>query len=144
MDDSYGDDGASFVEPLFGLSATGPAVFEKELLRTNNRGDILLRVPLSAIQFIKFCRPISPMAYVFLAAAIGLSAVAWWVSEHNWLTRLIAVLAIFVAALGVIGIRDKVIILGTKSGNIKCDCSESPAEAESFAVNFQEYLMKRG
>jgi len=119
------------------LQRTRLRVEEGELVRRNEGGGIVTRVPLDDIEAVRYARDLSLFALVTWAFSAGLAAIGYFVSENNVVSVALYVLAILGAAFGMIGLLNDVLLVKTRGETIRIACLDPGDEVEGFAMSLK-------
>lgn len=129
--------------PLLSLPKTGIKVDEKEFWREDDKGNVMMRFPVTDIQSIDFSRPINPVTFVFLGVAVALIGIGWKLSETNWLSCTLYVLAVPVIAISLLGMRhDRLTVTRRSGAKVTFDCDETADIVEQFKMSLEDSARK--
>lgn len=119
------------------LEKTRLRVEEGELVRRNESGGIVTRVPLDDIESVRYARDLSLFAVVTWAFSAGLAAIGYFVSENNIVSVALYVLASLGAAFGLIGLMNDVLLVKTRGEDIRIACADPGDEVAGFALSLK-------
>lgn len=119
------------------LQQTRLRVEEGELVRRNQTGGIVTRVPLDDIEGVRYARDLSLFAVVTWMFSAGLAAIGYFVSENNVVSVALYVLASLGAAFGLIGLLNDVLLVKTRGENMRIACADPADEVAGFAMSLK-------
>ena len=139
-DDDFDDD---FDEPDLALPETRLQVQGDRLLRLNADGSTLMNLSLPSIVSVRFRDKFDPYSFAFAATAGGLVAIGKYVSDTNWLSCLLYVLAIPLAVIFSFCVFDNTITIQQEDGSLDIVCSESKDQIQGFVLSLREMLSEQ-
>jgi hypothetical protein len=119
------------------LRQTRLRVEEGELVRRNETGGIIMRVPLDDIETVQFVRKLNALAFAALGVAAGMVAIGYFVSEYNVVTVLLYVAAMFLAVFSLIGVREDVFVVRSRGEDIRVSCPDPSDAVAGFAASLK-------
>lgn len=127
-------------EVMLKLPKTRLEVMQTRVQRLNADGSKLFQLPLSDVTSVEFRRPQDPRALLFLAAALAVAALGYFVSAHNWLSCLLYVAGVLAGFLALLGWRKDQLVLQTGGAEMVVDCDEMANEVSCFAIALNALL----
>ena len=137
FDEDFDDD---FDDPELALPQTRLQVQGDRLLRLNEDGSTLMNLSLRSIVSVRFRDKFDPYSFAFAATAGGLVAIGKYVSDANWLSCLLYVLAIPLAVIFCFCVFDNTITIQQDDGSLDIVCSESKDHIQGFILSLREML----
>ena len=139
-DDDFDDD---FDEPDLALPETRLQVQGDRLLRLNADGSTLMNLSLPSIVSVRFRDKFDPYSFAFAATAGGLVAIGKYVSDTNWVSCILYVLAIPLVMNFFYGIFRRTITIQRDDGPLDIVCSESKDQLQGFVLSLREMLAEQ-
>lgn len=125
------------------LAKTRLLVEGDDLQRRNAKGGLLLRIPLVEVESIELRARFDPVCLLFLTGAVGVAAIAYFVSDYIILTCILYLAAIAMAILAFFGFVARSIVVRTPDGETAIQCDDTPDEAECFVISVRHLLRTR-
>jgi hypothetical protein len=122
------------------LCKTRLRVVGGDLIRLNEKGGIAMRLPLDEIEDVASVYRIEPLGPIFLLLALGIGAVAYYVSQYNILTTLLYIVALGLMALSIPGFLNRVIAVRARTGTTAIGFSDSWDEASGFVTSLRRLI----
>ncbi len=126
------------------LVKTRLRVNDDELQRLNKDGGFLLRIPLADVQSIELRSSFDPICLVILAGALGVAAIAYFVSEWVILNIILYIVAIVLAIIACFGVIARSFVIRTVDGETKILNDDTPDEGECFVISVRRLLRTLG
>lgn len=130
--------------PLFVLPKLRLKVYPSELRRFNEDGTLLLRMPLSAIAAAAKRQRFDPTMLVGLVAGLAITGIGWLVSQYNWLSVILYVLAVPLFLIAIFGCTRRTIVLKTDQGTIVLYAGDDqPDDVACFVSSLSQVLAEK-
>lgn len=122
------------------LSKTRLRVIGGELQRLNDEGGIAMRLPLEEIEEVTSGSRVDPFGPVCVLLALGVGAIAYFVSQYNIVTTLLYIVALALLALGILGFLGRVIVIRAQTGTTAIVYSDGWDEAAGFITSLRRLI----
>jgi hypothetical protein len=122
------------------LTKTRLAVEDGELVRRSADDATVTRIPLDDLESCRYVRRFNPMSIAPLLLAIGLAALAYFVSEYNVVDVLLYTAALLVGAFAAFGLFEDIIEVRHRGESLRFECPDPTDEVRGFAVSLNRLL----
>ena len=120
------------------LRKTYLRVEEGELVRRNEAGGVVMRVPLDDLESVAYVREFNPFSFAILLVAGGIAAIGYFVSQYNVVTVLLYVLAMLLGVFGLFGLRGDVVLVRTRGEAVRIASPDQADEVAGFVASLKQ------
>lgn len=126
------------------LARGGLCIRGGELIRFDADGEYLLRLPLNEILSVEARRQFDTLPAIgWIATAVGIAAIGWYLSEYHIVSVIIYVVAALFFAFPLVGAWSTGIVIRTCDGEATVSCVISREEAECFVISLRRLMRTR-
>ncbi|MDB5313061.1 MAG: hypothetical protein JWO38_7263 [Gemmataceae bacterium] len=120
------------------LRQTRLRVEEGELVRRNESGGVVMRVPFDDVESVAYVRELNTFAVATILVAGGLVAIGYYVSEYNVVRVLLYVGAMLIGVFGLFALRGDVIEVRTRGESLRIPSPDPTDEVIGFVMSLKQ------